>query len=261
MKYCILLTACVNPNGMSRTIHQDTSTRLYEYLNAIKFYYNSTNLPIVICENSMCDLSKYFPMMDRNRLEFLTFNGNNYDKNIGKSLGEANIIEYALKNSTLVKKSKFLLKITGRLQFLNIRQFIYNHKLISQKNICLMNIVPTEAFCDSRIFIINKEYLNQFIKLKHYINEQISLDFERVFMHYINSNINNCYIQVPLIEPICNQICGTTGNPYPQGRNDSLTKIKYFISQLIYNIKLTIGYIKNRNRLNKFANFKKILEI
>ena len=26
------------------------------------------------------------------------------------------------------------------------------------------------------ILIINKEYLNQFIKLKHYINEQISLD-------------------------------------------------------------------------------------
>lgn len=103
-KYCILLTGCVNPDGMARTKLQDIDIRRQQYLDAIRFYHDTTKYPIVFCENSMSDLSGYFPKRDKDRIEFLTFNGNDYNKERGKSLGEANIIEYALTTSQLLKK-------------------------------------------------------------------------------------------------------------------------------------------------------------
>ena len=34
----ILLTACVNPNGMSKTVLQDVELRRKQYVNALNFY-------------------------------------------------------------------------------------------------------------------------------------------------------------------------------------------------------------------------------
>lgn len=144
------------------------------------------------------------------------------------------------------------------MRFENIGRFTFNHRIIPGNNkICLMNITPGEAFCDSRIFIIGKEYLNDFVKCKHHIDERVSLDFERVFMHYLNSGSNDCRTLTPLAEPRCHEICGTTGKPYPLGDNDNISQVKYFVSQLLYNIKIIKGYIKNRNEANKFDDFKK----
>lgn len=47
----VLLTACVNPNGMSKTVLQDVELRRKQYVNALNFYckkhhYQSVSLRI-----------------------------------------------------------------------------------------------------------------------------------------------------------------------------------------------------------------------
>ena len=53
----ILLTACVNPNGMSKTVLQDVELRRKQYVNALNFYLQETSLPICFVENTGFDMS------------------------------------------------------------------------------------------------------------------------------------------------------------------------------------------------------------
>ena len=93
----VLLTACVNPNGMSKTVLQD--------VNALNFYLQETSLPICFVENTGFDMScEFHSYIDSGRLEYLCFKGNNYDKSLGKGYGEAVIILYATENSVFFKK-------------------------------------------------------------------------------------------------------------------------------------------------------------
>ncbi len=119
--YIILLTACVNPNGMTLTKINDSTIRLNQYLEAIHFYLNNTNCKIVVVENSDYDFTPHFTKeIEEDRIECLHFDGNSFDKSLGKGYGEACIIEYALNNSYFIKQTKSIWKITGRVKIDNI---------------------------------------------------------------------------------------------------------------------------------------------
>lgn len=110
----ILLTACVNPNGMSKTVLQDVELRRKQYVNALNFYLQETSLPICFVENTGFDMScEFHSYIDSGRLEYLCFKGNNYDKSLGKGYGEAVIILYVTENSVFLKRCKYLIKVTG----------------------------------------------------------------------------------------------------------------------------------------------------
>ena len=130
-KSVLLLTACVNPNGMGMTALQDIDARRKQYLETIEWYLNNTKASIVFVENSGNDLSFAFTdYINKGRLECLTFTGNDYDKSKGKGVGEAEIIQYGLNNSTLLKDSASIIKITGRLKCNRINTIIKKcHKL------------------------------------------------------------------------------------------------------------------------------------
>ena len=51
-RYVILLTSCVNPNGMPFTALSDINVRKQQYLEALSFYVYNTSLPIVYVDNS-----------------------------------------------------------------------------------------------------------------------------------------------------------------------------------------------------------------
>lgn len=112
----LLLTACVNPRGMIYTALQDYSERKSQYMDALRFYLEKTDLPVVFVENTACDFSDSFMQyVEVGRLEYLCFDGNNYDKSLGKGYGEALIINHAFAHSQFLSKSRYVVKITGRL--------------------------------------------------------------------------------------------------------------------------------------------------
>lgn len=124
-KIAILLTACINPNGMSKTILQDKEIRKRQYEDALNFYLANTTVPIVLVENTNYELShKYDNQIKEGRLEYITFNGNDYDKSKGKGFGEALILLYAINNSEIIKRTKYIIKITGRIIIPEINKLI-----------------------------------------------------------------------------------------------------------------------------------------
>ncbi len=125
----ILLTACINPNGMAYTVLQDSDERLRQYRVALDWYLQHVMNKIVFVENTGFDISPmYTDAIASGRLEVLTFQGNDFDKSKGKGYGEALIIEYALKNSKFLKEEVNVVKITGRLIIKNTKALLNEAK-------------------------------------------------------------------------------------------------------------------------------------
>jgi hypothetical protein len=89
MEYILLLTACINPDGMPFTCLADVGVRKKQYIEALNFYLKNTTRKIVFVENSGTDISSSFKDF-QHRIEFLCFDGNLcFDKRKGKGYGEA----------------------------------------------------------------------------------------------------------------------------------------------------------------------------
>lgn len=181
MKICLLLTACINPNGMSYTQLQDSAERLRQYADALNYYLGKTSLPIVFVENSGYDISSSFVKeIGSGRLEVLTFNGNNYDKQKGKGFGEALILKYAFEHSQILKQCDYVVKITGRLIVRNIKSILFESRLI--KNELIVSYL-CQDFLDSRVFIASSSfYKDLFLPNIDRIDDGIGYYFESLLL-------------------------------------------------------------------------------
>lgn len=56
----LFLTACVNPENMSKTVLINPQVRLSQYINAIRFYIDNTRFKILLVENTNFDLTPFF---------------------------------------------------------------------------------------------------------------------------------------------------------------------------------------------------------
>lgn len=205
MKEVILMTACVNPNGMTETNLQNPEIRLLQYKRALSWYLTNTTHNIVFVENTGVNLEKdYKKHIDAGRLEIFTFYGNDYKKELGKGYGEALIIEYALKHSAILANTDRFVKITGRLICKNInflmkyarkRNFVYG-KILFMKN---------RFWCESRIVIFPREIIvNEVMPRMKYINDSESYNLE----HCLYDCIKNIKTLFP---PIIYGQSGTSG--------------------------------------------------
>ena len=236
MQYIILLTGCINPNGMSFTTLTDISIRINQYLAAISFYLQNTDIPIVFVENSDNDLRRYANSFTRNkRLEILSFNGNN-NKERGKGYGEAEIIEYALNNSLIIKSTQKcnIIKITGRLIIKNIVSVI-NHRFFSQRNNSIIVTFNSDfSFADSRIIIAPKTFYLSFLINKEEINDSVNHFFEIVLSNTIKKEQTN-HFYLFFIEHYIDGQSGTTSEIY-HPHEDTLTRRLSYLSHVTYQI-------------------------
>jgi len=220
MKRVILLTGCINPNGMPFTQLTDANERQRQYINAIIYYLENTDCEIVFCENSNTNITPFLNInIAQNRLEILTFSGNQ-NKQRGKGYGEAEIIEYALLHSSYIQDNCIIIKITGRLIVNNIRQIIKSITCKQDFVTCLFH--SDLKFVDSRIFCATSSFFREFLNNKERINDSKNTFFE----HVLASTILASSIHfIPYIEkPLITGISGSTGKQYHLMTTDSRKK-------------------------------------
>lgn len=205
----IFLTACVNPHGMSNTLLVDPTVRLKQYLDAINFYIKHTDNNIVIVENSGYDLSRHFP--SSKRTEFLSFDGNNYDKKLGKGYGEALIVEYALNNSFLLKKASAICKITGRNIVRDISKRVMMYESHVSQVIAMLDVkrkfLTAKCICCPTIF-----WTDYFLPNKQLINDSEHIFFENILYQSLKKWLTDGRELDWIILPIpVDGISGTSG--------------------------------------------------
>lgn len=254
MEYILLLTGCINPNSMPFTALTDYSVRKEQYTKAINYYIHHTDFPIVFAENSNTDISNSFQQaISCNRIEFLTFYGNN-NKNRGKGYGEAEIIEYALNNSQFIASSNrecAIVKITGRLIIENLKDIVNKRFIFQRQNSIVVSYNSDFTLADSRVIIAPFNFYISFLKNKELINDFNNTYFEIVLSDSIKQSKNFHYYPF-YIEPQITGISGSTGEEYlPYKRN-----LKRRIIYLIHSTTLLLRYNK-LNVYNKIGSLQK----
>jgi len=126
MKHTILLTGTINTNNCINTKRIDINDRINDYYSNISNIIENTNLDIVFVENSLSNMGKLEEFKNNNRIEIIQYDGNNFDRNLGKGHGEWGIINYAIKNSNKIKDIDYIIKLTGRysIDFLKVEKYI-----------------------------------------------------------------------------------------------------------------------------------------
>lgn len=230
----ILLTGCIEPNGMVQTTLNDKEVRKEQYINALNFYLQKTGHSIVFVDNSNSDISYLFKSyVLSGRLEYLSFSGNQR-KDKGKGYGECEIIQYALDHSKIIKtsKDKRIAKITGRLIVSNINIIISLHSVLFNHNTTFFSINSDLSFPDSRLIIAPNDFYSLLLNSKEDIDDSKGYYFEHAlidtFRKYRDLSYSPFYI-IPQIEGMS----GSTGEIY---RNEPIT-LSFCIRYAKYSIR------------------------
>lgn len=237
-KDVILLTSCVYPAGMIYTALQDPIQRLSQYHKALDWYLKNTDIPIVIADNSGYNYSNDFKdAVSTNRLEVLSFYGNDYDKQLGKGYGEAKIIRYAIEHSEFIKQDSNILKITGRLIIKNINVFSSNG----------LKVKPVfyggKGCCESYFFIAPVSFFcNYFLKDSDKINDSTGYYFEHhLYKKYMQWKQEGHPVSYFFLPVIIDGISGSKGTNY-----NEKSLMRQCLYSLIDGIANYMGYCKNQ---------------
>jgi len=245
MDTLILLTGCINPNGMSFTQLTDVNERQKQYVDAIHYYIKETDCKIIFCENSNTNINYLFNNYNE-RLEILTFRGNK-DKQRGKGYGEAEIIKYAFQKSKWLKDNKIVIKITGRLIVKNIKQIIKSIQPEKEFITCLFH--SDLKFADSRIVCASSSFYKEFYTKRYLINDSCGVYFEHILCSTVLES------PLPFIpfpeEPLITGISGSTGKSYHIQSSNFKHKLLYKCYSSVQFLKILK---KSKNRRHKISN-------
>lgn len=235
----LLLTGCINPNGMSCTKVSDVETRLKQYLKALKYYTQRLDCQIVFVENSNFDITPYFERFHINatKLEVLCFDGNEYDKSVGKGFGEALIIEYALNHSEYLSCADMIIKITGRIIFNDIVEIVQEVSLASLNTI-FADINWHRDYQDKILSVIvaaAPSFWIRFVSKKENIDDRTGKVFEVVLKETVDEWLLDkgrfSLFHTPLLYK---GVSGSTGLSYAR----SHPLVKYYLKLFYFNLYL-----------------------
>jgi hypothetical protein len=173
----IILTCCVNVNfGIEYLYQTDKQERINTYVKAINKWIDETTLNIIVVESS----GYSFPELQskvNNRFQIITFDANN---NIecnqlrfkeSKGQWEVFAIQYAYKNSEILQRSKFIIKITGRYYIPTFEKYLIENNITiydclrqSDPNYCEFLGCRKELFNEIFNILIDNAYIESVFK-------------------------------------------------------------------------------------------------
>lgn len=231
----ILLTGTIRPNTKDILSVKNPETRKHQYIEALSFYLEKTDLNIVFAENSGTSLETYFE--GNQRIEFLTFLSSNTSPDRGKGWKELEIIDYSLRNSKMLQGNISILKITGRLKLLNIKKIEKQVKGLDSEieNFILCNVYKASKM-DSRCFLFKKDFWP--ILFNHGQSIDLCYSFERALWNSVcEYDLTNTGKYYQFFHPLrIEGISGGLGIPYRNGKFVTIFKVlrHYFILPLVY---------------------------
>jgi hypothetical protein len=234
----LLLTGTINTYSKKYTAVNDISQRRREYTEAIHYYLSRFQQPVVFVENSGIDISGEFSeAIASGKLEILTFNGNDYDAEIGKGLGEYRCMEYAIKHSQLISPESFVFKLTGRYKMKNLAKYIRHFKEVPTMDL-MADLTNNFRLSHSSIFGFRPYFISQYLEKNHHLlNDTEGWYFEHVLAKSVLQAIGD-RVEFRIIKyyPVIEGISGSLGYRY---RKDFFyifpRQLKYSIRYIISN--------------------------
>lgn len=181
----LFLTGCVNPSGMSNTCLQDPLLRASQYRDALLWYLKNTSFRVLWVENTHYDISQlgdFESYIKSGRLEYLTFDGNKYDRSLGKGYGEGLIIQYAFQHSSFLQEPSVVIKVTGRVIITNLEfQYKFIRIMVGNSSFVWFNCTRRMKWVYSRAVFSTSDFWKLYLlPLVNQIDEKEKVYFETV---------------------------------------------------------------------------------
>jgi len=182
----LLLTSCVNPNGMMNTTVCDSNIRREQYVTALTWYLENTNYDIYFVDNSNVNIAEYLneELLNkyRNRLVVYYFDGNK-EHGRGKGVGELEIINFFIKHTSDISQS-LVAKVTGRIIINNISSIVNSSR--NSTTFCVHNIkMKKQKIINSRLLIASVDFYKELVSKMNMVDETKHIYIE-----------NLCYAQL-----------------------------------------------------------------
>lgn len=126
--FVLVMTASVNPNGMSGLSRESVDNREQQYIDTLAFYASEPSIArILFVENSAWPLKHIQTSVPHaEKITWLSLNENSFPREWGKGYGEFLLMDRAV--DALEKmpslKGKTIVKVTGRFPILNISAMV-----------------------------------------------------------------------------------------------------------------------------------------
>lgn len=212
-KFCLLLTAVIDPQGMSLTRRSDPKLREADYIGVIRSVAVSTDIPIVFYENSGYDLVQVKATLEScapGRNEVISDNGNaGFSKSLGKGYGELLIILHALGKSSLLRTADYLVKLTGRYDVSNLKEVLAGLDGQGEFFVASENL-PGERYAYSGFFVCKPEFIRSYLApLLETIDDSRQHPFEEALRRAIGAAVRDDHRCVAF--PVKPAIVGISG--------------------------------------------------
>lgn len=217
-RLAILLTATIDPRGMTRLKRSAPAAREADYATALAFW-QKQGLPVVFCENSGTRSPKIDALAAKhNQTEILVFKDPNHLPERGKGYGEMRIVAHALSHSSLLGQADLIIKVTGRYRIRNFAAFVkpFQH---SDADV-LANFERFLTWVDTRFLAFRAAFFREHVAPQtESVDDSTDNGFEKVWARAVHRGLASGVIWRPLPEfPIIDGVYGTENHPYANPR-------------------------------------------
>lgn len=190
-----IVTGTISPSEqMGQLVLKNTEERLKQYVDALDFLIREKAFDkIIFCDNSgyaMEQLSflEETALTNGTELELLSYQGNT-QKCIqhGKGYGEGESLEYVFSHSELLQGEDFFVKLTGRLQVVNIRDIC--RRLRTDRIYFNVPKSSIREYYDTRIYAMPVETFRcHFLSVYPQVWDDKEIYLEKVYTRVLQEN-------------------------------------------------------------------------
>jgi hypothetical protein len=212
VKIVVLLTASIDVKGMTQVAVTDSGERLREYAGAARFWARAPGIHgLVFCENSGHDLGEIRRAFEgaATPTELLQFDGQGFDRSLGKGYGELLIMSHALEHSRLLGDADLIVKVTGRYRLGQFPGFLAG--LVASWPVQVTaDLQRTLTWADSRVFGFTPAFFKRYLAPHQaHLDDSAGMNFEHALARAIHAALAAGERWAPL--PAAPEILGRSG--------------------------------------------------
>lgn len=233
----ILLTATINTSGVANMALTDAKIRARQYANACAFWAEQAGISPILLENSDANVSEIVDRINatspRSPLNGLAFNGQGFDRSLGKGFGEQMTLSRGIANFP-GESDEWIVKCNGRYTVTNfsaVRPDIHNQASdivgIFRKDL---------SYFDSRFFAAKRFFwTTYFLPRGESISDQPGCWFENVLARAVHAAMaDGARWSLFVAAPRLKGVSGTTGRNMNGVFSHQKQQILYAMSRLCH---------------------------
>lgn len=182
--FCVILTCTIDVKGVAFMERSNIDDRFNDYYSALEMWLRATEADsIVFVENSGYDLSLFKELAAKyahKSVEFISFDGQDFDRALGKGYGEMLALKRVFDSSKLLSEKGWFVKVNGRYF---IPRFEEVAKVLATKPDIMCDLSKNLTWADSRVFGgVNKFFESHLFHELLKVNDTKGLYFEHALV-------------------------------------------------------------------------------